>query len=291
MDALTRLAAIQKQRQVEADAELAESQMHFWPDDKRAAPNAMVRCSLFRGVMGGKTGSRQMHNETLIASLGGEEIYYNGEDLDQRDFDVWMAVLQVFRDQPMGATVEVSSNKLLRLAGLTNTGPSHKALQTRLKRLAFTRVDVIPSDPTNKAAFYGALLQEAERRSDGKTWHLRLAPKLKALFGDGYTWMDWEIRNRLGRASLAQWLHAFYRSHRNPLPISVERLKVLSGSGTKELRFFRSDLKKALNRLQEACDAYSVSMEWEYIRENDTIRVKWMTRETEKPRKRLKSFG
>jgi hypothetical protein len=288
MEVTKKLDEINKRVEAETEARFADSQMNFWPDDKRAAPNAMVRCSLFRGAMAGKPGSRKLHTETLIASLGGEEIYYNGEDLDQKDFDVWMAVLQVFRDQPMGAAVEVSSNELLRLAGLTNTGPSHSALKSRLKRLAFTRVDVIPSDPSNKAAFYGALLQEAERTSDGKHWSLRLAPKLKALFGDGYTWLDWEIRSRLGRASLAQWLHGFYRSHRTPLPIGVERLKELSGSGTHELRFFRNDLKKALRRVQEACLAYGVEMEWRYAPQNDTIHVRWITRESEKPRKRLK---
>lgn len=287
MDITKRLGEMSQRREAEAEAQLPEQQMEFWPDNQRAAPNAMMRCSLFRGAMAGKPGSRQMHHETLIASLGGEEIYYNGEDLDQKDFDAWMAVLQVFRDQPMGATVEVSSNRLLTLCGLTNTGPSHRALKDRLKRLAFTRVDVIPSDPTNRSAFFGALLQEAERTADGKAWRLRLAPKLKALFGDGYTWLDWEIRNRLGRASLAQWLHGFYRSHSVPLPIGVTRLRELSGSRTNELRYFRNDLKKALRRVEAACSEFGVEFEWVLIPENDTVRVKWVTKESSRSRPRL----
>lgn len=299
MDPTQRLEAINRQRKAEAEAErqrqeaealaeFAERQMDFWPDEQRAAPNAMVRCSLFRGAMAGKPGTRRMHQETLVASLGGEEIYYNGEDLDQKDMDVWMAVLQVFREQPMGATVQVSGNELLRLSGLSNTGPGHKALKERLKRLAFTRLDIVPSDPDNKASFHGALLSEAERTPDGKSWQLRLAPKLKALFADGYTWVDWEIRDRLGRASLAQWLHSFYRSHRDPLPISVARLKVLSGSGTKEIRYFRNDLKKAFRRLEDACAHHGVTLAWKHVPSNDTIHVQWITRETERPKNRLK---
>lgn len=288
MSVTDRLKAMQARQEEEAATLFASKQMDFWPDDKRAAPNAMVRCALFRGAMGGKAGSRRLHRQTLIASLGGEEIYYNGEDLDQRDLDVWMAVLQVFREQPMGATVEVSSNELLRLAGLPNSGQSHRALKERLKRLAFTRVDVIPTEEGSKALFFGALLQEAERTADGERWCLRLAPKLKALFGDGYTWVDWEIRNELGRASLAQWLHGFYRSHREPLPIGVATLYDLCGSQTKVLRYFRSDLKKALRRLQEVCERHGVSMEWQHVDKNDTIHVKWLTRETEKRQKRLK---
>ncbi|MGP9633711.1 plasmid replication initiator TrfA [Halomonas sp. AOP43-A1-21] len=288
MDAAQRLGELQKQQEIESLAALGTQQMDFWPDGKRAAPNAMVRCALFKGAMGGKAGSRLIHQQTLIASLGGEEIYYNGEDLDQRDFDVWMAVLQVFREQPIGATVEVSSNELLRLAGLPNSGQSHKALKERLQRLAFTRVDVLPTKPGSKAIFFGALLQEAERMASGELWKLRLAPKLKALFGDGYTWVDWEIRNELGRASLAQWLHSFYRSHREPLPIGVATLYELCGSNTKELRFFRNDLKKALRRLAEVCERHGVDLEWDYVPGNDTIRVKWITKETQKRPKRLK---
>lgn len=282
MDPSERIRRLQKAHEQKSTEKYAEEQMDFWPEDKRAAPNAMVRCALFRGAMANRGGKREMHRETLLASLGGEEIYYTGEDLDQRDMDVWMAVLQLFREQPVGQYVHVTSNRLLRLAGLTNTGPSHDALEERLKRLALGRVDLIPTDPKSRAVFFGSLLQSAERTPDGKYWELSLAPRLKALFNEGYTWVDWSIRNELRRASLAQWLHSFYRSHREPMPIGVEKLKDLSGSGTKELRYFRSDLKKALKRLEKACDKYGVKLDWNHDRRSDRVEVQWITRETQK---------
>lgn len=282
MDVSDRLKKLRKEHETRSLSKMAEEQLDFWPEDKRAAPNAMVRCALFRGAMACRGGKRTMHQETLVASLGGEEIYYSGEDLDQRDMDVWMAVLQLFREQAVGQYVQVTGNRLLKLTGLPNSGQSHKALEDRLKRLAFSRVDLIPTDPKSKAVFFGPLLQSAERTSDGEYWELSLAPRLKALFSDGYTWVDWEIRNELRRASLAQWLHSFYRSHREPLPIGVQKLKNLSGSGTQELRFFRSDLKKALKRLQDACEKYGVVLEWSHDRKSDRVQVEWITRETQK---------
>lgn len=282
MDIDNRLSKLNDKANRRRQAQQAEQQLDFWPDDKRAAPNSMVRCSLFRGVMAGRSGPRSMHRETLVASLGSEEIYYSGEDLDQKDMDVWMAVLQIFREQAIGEVVYVSGNQLLKLAGLPNNGNSHKSLDTRLKRLTFSRIDVISTKEGSREVFHGALLQRAHRAPDGHEWELSLAPQLKALFSEGYTWVDWEIRHYLKKAPLAQWLHAFYRSHREPLPFTVSTLHSLCGSRTKELRFFRNDLKKSLRRLEEACGRFGVDLSWNHDSRSDRVSVEWVTRETQK---------
>lgn len=277
-----RLEKRTKQAKENQEKRLAEEQMDFWPNDKRAAPNAMVRCALFRGSMASRNGQRIMYREELIASLGGEEIYYTGEELDQRDMDVWLAVLQLFREQPLSECIRVSSGRLLKLVELSNTGPSHKALEDRLKRLVLGRVDLIPTNPESRAVFFGSLLQTAERTFDGNQWELTLAPRLKALFNEGYTWVDWSIRNELRRASLAQWLHSFYRSHREPLAFSVKKIHLLCGSNTKDIRYFRSDLKKAFKRLEEACAKYNVELRWSHDKRSDRVQVEWITRETQR---------
>lgn len=282
MDIDKRIAKLNDKARRRREERQAEEQMDFWPDDKRAAPNSMVRCALFRGAMAGRQGARVMHRETLIASLGNEEIYYSGEDLDQKDMDVWMAVLQVFRELGVGEVAYVTGNQLLKLAGLPNSGQSHKALDNRLKRLTFSRVDVISTKAGSREVFHGALLQRAHRAPDGQEWEISLAPQLKALFTEGYTWVDWEIRHHLKRAPLAQWLHAFYRSHRDPLPFTVDTLRTLCGSQTKELRFFRNDLKKSLRRLQEACHHFGVLLEWSHDPRGDKVVVEWISRETQK---------
>ena len=281
MDIDNRLSQLNEKAKIRREEKQAEEQMDFWPDDKRAAPNSMVRCSLFRGAMVGRNGPRKLHRETQLPSLGGEDIYYSGEDLDQKDMDIWMAVLQLFREVKVGDVVYVSSNRLLKLAGLPNSGQSHKALDTRLKRLSFSRIDVISTKPGSKEVFHGALLQRAHRAADGNEWELSLAPQLKDLFAGGYTWVDWEIRHLLSRAPLAQWLHSFYRSHKHPLPFNVETLRSLCGSGTKELRFFRNDLKKSLRRLEDACFKCGVIFDWK-IDKGDKVVVVWTSRETQK---------
>lgn len=277
-----RLAEFTKRGEERKAQSLAEQQMEFWPDDKRAAPNSMVRCSLFRGALATKNGTRKMHRNTELPSLGEERILYSGDDLDQKDMDVWMAVLQLFREKPVGEVIHISSNKLLKLAGLPNSGKSHQALRDRLDRLTFAHIQLKSADPESKYSFHGSLLQRAERTPDGEEWEISLAPQLKLLFTQGYTWVDWEIRSYLKRAPLAQWLHSFYRSHREPIPFTVTKLHELCGSQSKEMRFFRSDLKKAMTKLQGACEKFGVVLEWKHDRRSDKILVEWLTRETHK---------
>lgn len=279
-----RLEKRTKQAKENQEKRLAEEQMDFWPNDKRAAPNTMVRCSLFRGALANQSGSRKMHRKTELPSLGGERVLYSGDDLDQKDMDVWMSVLQLFREKPVGEVVHVSSNRLLKLAGLPNSGKSHQALKDRLDRLTFAHIELNSNDPESHYSFHGSLLQRAQRTDDGSEWEISLAPRLKLLFTQGYTWVDWEIRNHLKRAPMAQWLHSFYRSHRDPLPFTVPKLHELCGSQTKEMRFFRNDLKKSMKRLEDACRHYGVELRWNHDKRSDRLTVEWVTRET----KRLK---
>lgn len=66
---------------------------------------------------------------------------------------------------------------------------------------------------------------------------------------DTTTLMEWETRKKIGsRATLAMWLHAFYSSHREPIPLAVEKLYELCRSGD-SLSSFRRNIKNALGKL------------------------------------------
>ena len=51
---------------------------------------------------------------------------------------------------------------------------------------------------------------------------------------------------------LALWLHGFYASHAAPYPLRVAYLHKLSGSQTKQLRYFKKNLTQALRDLEAA---------------------------------------
>lgn len=266
------LASRARQRR---ELEVAQTQMDFWPDSKRAVPNALIRCALFTATLAEAQGKRRIQRETRVASLAGYQVYYSGEDLDQKDLDTWMVIVHLFRGCVVHNTVQVSGHHLLTMLGLSNTGPNHRALQERIKRLGFSRLDIVPDDDTRFSTFHGALLSSAERGPDGRMWEISLAPQLRSLFSDGYTRIDREIRHDLRKSPMAQWLHTFYRSHKEPYPISVATLHELSGSSTKEMRFFRGNLKKAMRKLEEACDRHGVGFHWTYVKQTDQVMVQW----------------
>ena len=82
---------------------------------------------------------------------------------------------------------------------------------------------------------------------------LEINPKLAKFFGRSrWTQIDWEQRQRLRGKPLALWLHGFYASHAAPYPLTVAYLHKLSGSRTKQLRYFKKNLLQALRDLEAA---------------------------------------
>ena len=99
------------------------------------------------------------------------------------------------------------------------------------------------------------------------------------LFGQGWTQIDTASRRKLRGKELALWLQTQFASHRDPIhPYSVELLRELSGSRTKDLRFFRKALKRALDELQ----ATGAIANWE-IDGGDLVRVYKVPTITQRP--------
>lgn len=91
---------------------------------------------------------------------------------------------------------------------------------------------------------------------DEKTevYALRLNPNILALYEAGWTAIDWDVRKKLRRKPLALWLHGYLSSDAINYPTKVETLRRLSGSKTKELFHFKTNLRAALIDLEEATE-------------------------------------
>lgn len=214
-----------------------------------AAPNATLRTALFAGANAfGKRGLRR----AKLASLSNLTLIYTGMRLDQGDLDCWMAVLQAAHENPIDerGVYVVSGQRLLTLMGLQNTGPNQELLDARLSKLKSGAIDL----KGERFSYEGSLIDEVYRDAITRRIALRLNPKMAVLFGAeaGWTRLDLEVRNRIGRNQLAKWLHAFVASHRRPMPISVEKLHQLSGSDVTERYKFRQLLKDAIKRVNAA---------------------------------------
>ena len=83
-----------------------------------------------------------------------------------------------------------------------------------------------------------------------RSYRIELNRELIRLFGDNqWTALDWQQRQQLRGKLLAQALHAFYSSHRQPFPIRLDTLRGYVGSRNIQRAGFKVKLRTALEEL------------------------------------------
>ena len=245
---LTALAETAQQQQAGQEQHRAAKviQLPLWPAPKRGAPNAVLRGALFAAVHK----DRRYMDRELLAAQRGIAIRFTGKQLDQADLDVWEQALHLARTQALGTRCRFTEKGFLKALGRQSGKSGREWLRSVFARLAGAVVEL-----TQDGRTYGGTLLEFYRDEDTGRTVLEINPKLAPFFGPTrWTQIDWEQRQRLRAKPLALWLHGFYASHAAPHALSVEYLRQLSGSRTKQLKHFKQNLSRALRDL-EAVDA------------------------------------
>ncbi|MDQ3061080.1 MAG: plasmid replication initiator TrfA [Pseudomonadota bacterium] len=193
-----------------------------------------------------------------------------------------------WRGWPRWATESSSPKKsFLRLIGRggeggVNIGKSDRDwLKNALARLSANTVEI----KQGPYAYAGSLVDEYFRDEDSGRYVLVLNPRMKVMFGrEGWTQIDWSLREALRGHPLAQWLHGFYSTHACPFPLKVETLHKLCGSATGEQTLTDAEKNKAilgwrddslipaLNVLMAACLQVGQAFSWE-ITHGDLVNV------------------
>jgi hypothetical protein len=226
----------------EAPQELLESQLPLWPASTRGVPNAILRSALFGVIQRGK---RRYQEGVELASIGDIKIIYTGPRLDQGDLDVWEQCLSLARSEGLGEKIQFTANDFLRSIGRGVGRTQHVWLKKALTRLSGSVVEIEDGD----RAYFGTLLNGGGRDESSGRYVIEINLKIKALYGHtAWTQIQWDERHRLNK-HLAQWLHGFYSTHKQPFPIKVETIHKLCGSETKNLIRFKQALKAALKEL------------------------------------------
>lgn len=245
-----------------------------WADDLRGCPNAMLRSELF---CAGKPPTRREFFERmqLAQSLAPYTVKYTGPRLYQPDMDVWLELVHRARQLPAGCEVSFSARAMLRSLGRSDGKSDRDWLAATFARLRATALDISRKDPqTGRTRGYiRGLVKSLDYHSDQKVWSACLDPEITTLFApDLHTWIDTKARQELRKSYLAQWLHAYFSSHRKPRPISVKRLHELSGSANAALRDFRRRLREAMTHVAFVEQAAQRKFEWK-IDEADLVHV------------------
>ena len=219
-----------------------------WPEMRRASPNEIVRSALFN--VRNRNVKRRDFKDEPIAVFGDATITYRGEELRQDDLDVWLQLLHLARQQPLGEWVEFTAYGMLKALGWPNTGPNYQRLRACLSRLQATALR-IQSRRLGRWMIL-SLVKECRRTDEnGQSgrWRVQVCKEMCQLFAEPFcTLLGWDQRKTLG--PLAKWLHAFYASHAEPYPLKTTTIQAACGSDTQSTRKFRQLLKAALDELK-----------------------------------------
>jgi hypothetical protein len=242
----TKNVSIRKMDSSETEEEPSLLLLPGWHGDFRGIPNGMVRSALFAAIR--PTQERRQFKNEPIASVDGLKILYTGEQLDQGDLDVFEGELHfaLTHGIPLGKPVLHSDYSFLRSIGRGIGKKEYQRLRESQLRMAGGLIQIF----YDHYSYAGSLISELYRDEKLKMTGPVFNPRLLVLFQpQGYSSVYWEHRLALKGYPLAQWLHSFYSTHKQPYAYSVAKIRELCGSASGKLYQFRYELKGALTKL------------------------------------------
>lgn len=224
-------------------------QMPIWPENRRGMPNTFLRSALFS--VRRHNVDREQYNDVKIATQNDFELFFTGIELGQDDEDLYMEIIHRTRGSRLGDTVALTGYELLKALGWGYSSKDYLRLQNSIHRL---KVATIKIKQQENKGYSGSLIRKYtfdEADFDGKIrYKIWLEPELVSQFQeDTYTHLRHEQRQRLGRSSLAKWLHSYYSTHSQPYGLKTATLHSLCASDTKVLSRFRFQCKEAHEKL------------------------------------------
>ncbi len=228
-------------------------QLPFWPDDKRGAPNTLLRSAFFAGVsskqrkMLGSPATPTKRVETVsITSQDGIDIRFAGVQLNQYDADVFFEATHRASTQPLGTECVFEGAEFLRAIGRTDSPGNYEDLDQSLDRQQDCRVEV----DSDRAVYRGSLISSYTRDKETRRFHVTFRPEILKLFAHAsYTQLEWQQRRKLKGKPLALWMHSYFSTHAAPFPVSIAFLHKMTGSSA-ELKHFKEYAKEALGELE-----------------------------------------
>jgi len=219
-----------------------------FPEDSPPVSNVIARSALFAAVK--SKDRRRMVNE-IVASQEGIQISFTGEQLNQDDHDNFMQLVKLASGRPLGETVVVPANAILRTLGRSTGKSQHEQLRADMERLISGTVTIKAKGIEYIGHLIDDALQDSRELVHKRHWAYRLNPRLVMLFAPNtYTLSNWKTRQELSQKDLARWLQLWLESHAQNFATRVEVIHDRCGSMNKDLRFFRRRLREALDDLK-----------------------------------------
>jgi len=235
------------------------SQLPLWSDAVRGGPNVLLRSAFFAGIKSGKRRTFGIQTSpdrgligTEIAAQDGVLIKYTGTQLNQYDADVFFEALHLSRGTELSTEAFFTGASFLKSIGRSRNNLNYEDLENSLRRLKRGVVDLSWNVGFRKYMYCGSLIASYSREAESKLYRISLSPEIGTLFApDSWTRIEWEERRRLMGKPLAQWLHSYFCTHAKPFSVSVGFIKKNTGSPTKLLKHFKTELGSAIQSIRD----------------------------------------
>jgi hypothetical protein len=216
-----------------------------WAEDRRAAAHAIFRSALFPALNNKQP--RRFLKEKRIASVEGLEVFFTGEQFDQSDLDVYLELLQIAHETPLGVECCFTAYSLLKALGRPTGKADYRQLHSQIIRLCGGVVDMTD----HGVRYFDSLVHGGTQDEDTKGYRIFLTPAYARFFKAGM-WASLDIGQRrdLGRNQTAKALHAYYSTHAAPGPHRYEKLAALVGLQNSNERQRRADIIRAHEELK-----------------------------------------
>jgi hypothetical protein len=186
--------------------------------------------------------------EQVLASQDGITVKFTGEQLNQTDLDVWETIVHMARQHPLGDMCTFTAYSLLKALGMATGKSDYQMLDSTIMRLIACAVDI-----THEGRSYAGPLVKSRRKDETtRYYNIELNRELIKLFGENqWTALDWAQRQAIRKKPLAQALHAYFSSHRQPYPIKLATLQEFTASRNTQPAGFKRQVSVALQHLVE----------------------------------------
>jgi hypothetical protein len=230
--------------------------------DIGAFPNHLNRSSFIAPIA---RGLRKFHRQAEMVTRRDCVLEYTGEQLDEADGDVIMALIAFAKPFPLGTPVPLNRKKLLQKIKRGSIGSTQYSwLHRAMKRLRAGTLFLESRKPDGSIRYSVgkmesfSVLKELMYDGGNETYTYTLDPRWVVMFGNReYSLIDWDKRMQIGRGlDMAKTLQRLVAtSNQSPQKYALEGLKAQMEYAS-PLRKFREALGAAcqeLERLEIIC--------------------------------------
>lgn len=245
----------QKADEVQANKErraATTSRQLFLPGfDIGAMPNHLNRSSLIAPIARGR---RKFHRQTVMVSRRDCILEYTGEQLDEADGEIIMALIFFARPYPMGAHVPFNRAELLRKIKRSTGKHDYEWLHNRIKALTEATLFLEAKKPDGSTRYSIGrtlafrIIAGFAYDDETETYSYNLDPRWVQMFGNReYSLVDWDKRMQIGRGQdMAKTLQRLLATSADP----VQRYALDWLKGKME---YASPMRKFREALTAAC--------------------------------------